>query len=208
MQVDVLNLKGEKIEKIELPSIFEKKPNINTIYEANKAYLANQRQGTASTKTRGEVSGGGRKPWRQKGTGRARVGSIRSPLWRGGGIIFGPKPRSFKIRLPQKIRTNALISSLAQKALEKKVLIIEDIILKNIKTKIVSKLISKLSLKKPLFILQERNPNFIKSTRNIPNIHSCLPENLCAYYVLSHNELVITKDGLKKLEERLLKTKV
>lgn len=203
MQVDVLNLKGKGIEKIELPSIFGKKPNINTIYEANKAYLANQRQGTASTKTRGEVSGGGRKPWRQKGTGRARVGSIRSPLWKGGGIVFGPKPRSFKIRLPHKVKTNALISSISQKALEKKVLIIEDIALKKAKTKIMAKLISKLSLKKPLFILQERSPDFIKSTRNIPNIHSCLAENLCSYYVLSHNELVITKDGMKRLEERL-----
>lgn len=205
MQVDILNLKGEKVGEMELSSeIFERKPNLNTIYEANKAYLANQRQGTASTKTRGEVSGSGRKPWRQKETGRARIGSIRSPLWKGGGVVFGPKPRNFKIRLPQKVRINALISSLVKKAQEKKLLIIDNMALKKAKTKMMAKTISKLGLKKPLFILSERTFDFIQSTRNIPNFHSCLPENLCSYYVLSHNELVSTKEGIKKLEERLL----
>ncbi|MEW6679819.1 MAG: 50S ribosomal protein L4 [bacterium] len=206
MQVDVLNIKGEKIEEIELnDEIFAKEPNPNTIYEANKAYLANQRRGTASTKRRGEVSGSGRKLWRQKGTGRARIGSIRSPLWKGGGIIFGPKPRSFKINLHKKVRRNALISSLSAKALEKKILVIDRIDLKKPKTKVMDKIISKLNLKKPLFVLSQRSPEFIKSTRNIPNLHSSLAENLCSYYVLSHNELVITKEGIKRLEERLLR---
>ncbi|MEW6006603.1 MAG: 50S ribosomal protein L4 [bacterium] len=206
MQVDVLNIKGEKIEEIELnDEIFAKKPNPNTIYEANKAYLANQRRGTASTKRRGEVSGSGRKLWRQKGTGRARIGSIRSPLWKGGGIIFGPKPRSFKINLHKKVRRNALISSLSAKALEKKILVIDSIDLKKPKTKVMDKIISKLNLKKPLFVLSQRSPEFIKSTRNISNTHSSLAENLCSYYVLSHNELVITKEGIKRLEERLLR---
>ncbi|MEW6104682.1 MAG: 50S ribosomal protein L4 [bacterium] len=205
MKVDVINIKGEKVEEIELnDEIFGKKPNPNTIYEANKAYLANQRRGTASTKRKGEVSGSGRKLWRQKGTGRARIGSIRSPLWRGGGVIFGPKPRSFKINLHKKVRRNALISSLSAKAAEKKILVIDTIELKKAKTKVMDKIIHKLSLKKPLFVLSSRSPEFVKSTRNIPNTHSCLSENLCSYYVLSHNELVITKDGVKKLEERLL----
>ncbi|MEW6680164.1 MAG: 50S ribosomal protein L4 [bacterium] len=205
MQVDVLNIKGEKVETIELSDeIFGVKPNPNTIYEANKAYLANQRLGTASTKRRGEVSGSGRKLWRQKGTGRARIGSIRSPLWKGGGIVFGPKPRSFKIRLHQKVRRNALISSLSAKALEKKILVIDGIDIKKPKTKIMARIISKLNFKKPLFVLVERSPDFIKSIRNIPNVHSCLPENLCSYYILSHNELVLTKEGIKRLEDRLL----
>jgi len=207
MKLDVLNLKGEKVEEIEVSDeVFKKEPNLNTIYEANKAYLANQRLGTAKTKTRGEVSGSGRKLWRQKGTGRARMGSIRSPLWRGGGVVFGPKPKSFKIRLHKKVKRNALISSLSLKALDKKILVLDDITIKKPKTKIMARIISKLGLKKPLFILHKRSPDFIRSTRNIPNIHSSLPENLCSYYVLSHNELVFTKDGIKRLEERLLKS--
>ncbi len=205
VKVDVLNIKGEKVEEMEISSeIFGIKPNANTIYEATKAYLANQRLGTACTKRRGEVAGAGRKLWRQKGTGRARIGSIRSPLWKGGGIVFGPKPKSFKIRLHKKVKTNALISSLSAKQSEKKLLVIDNIDIKKPKTKIMAGIISKLNLKKPLFILPSRSPDFINSTRNIPNTHSCLAENVCSYYVLSHSELVITKGGIKKLEERLL----
>ncbi|HAW50014.1 TPA: 50S ribosomal protein L4 [bacterium] len=205
MKVDVINIKGEKQEEIELPDeIFAQPINENTIYEATKAYLANQRQGTVKTKTRGEVSGSGRKPWRQKGTGRARVGSIRSPLWRKGGVVFGPVLRSYKIKIPKKIKKIALISSLSLKAKEGKIMVLDSLEIKKGKTKIVAGIISKLSLKKPLFILHEKNPNFTIGLRNIPNIHSVLYDNLCSYYVLSHNEIVLTKKAVDKLKEKLV----
>jgi large subunit ribosomal protein L4 len=206
MKVDVLNTKGKKVEEFELPSaIFTQEPNQNVIYEAVKAYLANQRLGTASTKTRGEVSGSGAKPWRQKGTGRARFGSRRNPIWRGGGVAFGPKPRSFKINLSKQIKKSALISSLSQKAEAGKVFLIDSLKITSAKTKRMARIISALSLKKPLFVLEERTPEFLLSIRNIPNTDSATPENLCAYYILSHDEIVFTKEAIERLKERLTK---
>ncbi|MDI6752695.1 MAG: 50S ribosomal protein L4 [bacterium] len=204
MNINLLNTKGKKIGDFELAEgIFGQVPNENTIYEANKAYLANQRLGTAKAKTRGEVAGSGAKPWRQKGTGRARVGSKRTPVWRGGGVVFGPNPRDYRIDLSKKVKNGALISSLSQKAKEEKIIVLNSINITSIKTKNVAKILLKLGLKKPLFVLEDRSPEFILSSRNIPNLHSTEPENLCAYYVLSHKEIVFDQKAIENLQKRL-----
>jgi len=204
MNANLLNIKGKKVSDFELPDgIFGLSPNENTIYEASKAYLANQRLGTAKAKTRGEVAGSGKKPWRQKGTGRARVGSKRTPTWRGGGVVFGPNPRDYRIDLSKKVKNNALISSLSQKAKEEKIIILDSINITSIKTKNVAQILLKLGLRKPLFVLENRTPEFILSSRNIPNMDSCEPENLCAYYVLAHKELVFTQKAIENLQKRL-----
>ncbi len=207
MKIDILNTKGKKVGDFELTeNIFAQNPNKNTIYEASKAYLANQRLGTAKAKTRGEVAGSGKKPWRQKGTGRARVGSKRTPTWRGGGVVFGPSPRDYRIDLPKKVKNNALISSLSQKAKEGKIIVLDSINITSIKTKKVAEMLSKLGLKKPLFVLEDRTPEFILSSRNISNMDSCQPESLCSYYVLSHKEIVFDQKAIENLQKRLFIT--
>jgi large subunit ribosomal protein L4 len=207
MKIDILNIKGKKVGDFELTeNIFAQNPNKNTIYEASKAYLANQRLGTAKAKTRGEVAGSGKKPWRQKGTGRARVGSKRTPTWRGGGVVFGPSPRDYRIDLPKKVKNNALISSLSQKAKEGKIIVLDSINITSIKTKKVAEMLSKLGLKKPLFVLEDRTPEFILSSRNISNMDSCQPESLCSYYVLSHKEIVFDQKAIENLQKRLFIT--
>ncbi|MEK9148639.1 MAG: 50S ribosomal protein L4 [Candidatus Desantisbacteria bacterium] len=204
MKINILNIKGKKLGDFELAeNIFGQVPNENTIYETSKAYLANQRLGTAKVKTRGEVAGSGAKPWRQKGTGRARVGSKRTPVWRGGGVVFGPNPRDYRIDLPKKVKNNALISSLSQKAKEGKIIVLDSINITSIKTKNVAQILLKLGLKKPLFVLENRSPEFVLSSRNIPNLHSTESENLCSYYVLSHKELVFTSKAIENLQKRL-----
>jgi large subunit ribosomal protein L4 len=203
MKIDILNTKGKRLGDFELAeNVFGQKPNENTIYEASKAYLANQRLGTAKVKTRGEVAGSGKKPWRQKGTGRARVGSKRTPVWRGGGVVFGPSPRDYRIDLPKKVKNNALISSLSQKAKEGKIIVLDSINITSIKTKKMAEMLSKLGLKKPLFVLEDRTPEFILSSRNISNMDSCQPESLCSYYVLSHKEIVFDQKAMESLLSR------
>ncbi|MBU1261468.1 50S ribosomal protein L4 [bacterium] len=204
MNVNLLNIKGKKLGDFELAeSIFGQVPNENTIYEASKSYLANQRLGTAQAKTRGEVAGSGKKPWRQKGTGRARVGSKRTPVWRGGGVVFGPRPRDYRIDISKKVKNNALKSSLSQKAKEGKIIVLDSLNITSIKTKNVAQILLKLGLYKPLFVLEDRTKEFILSSRNIPTLHSTEPENLCAYYVLSHKELVFTQKAIENLKNRL-----
>ncbi len=165
-------------------------------------YLANQRQGTQSTKTRSEVSGGGRKPWRQKGTGRARQGSIRAPQWVKGGIALGPKPRSYKYTVNKKERRLAIRSVLSSKVLENNLVVLDKAEMKEIKTQAMVKTLANLKVEgKTLILLPERNENVQKSARNIKNVKTTLVNTINVYDLLKYNKLVVTLDAVKKLEE-------
>ena len=173
------------------------------LYEAVVNYRANQRRGTASTKTRKEVRGGGRKPWRQKGTGRARAGSTRSPLWKGGGVTFGPKPRNYSYSMPKTAKRNALKSALTMKLTEKQLIVIEALDFKEPKTKEAAKLVNTLNLKSALIVDNHENRNLILSMRNLPGIKTVDYTQLNVYDVLNHRGLVFTKQAFKLLLERL-----
>lgn len=170
------------------------------IHDAVKVYLANQRQGTASTKTRSFVSGGGRKPWKQKGTGRARVGSIRSPLFRKGAILFGPQPRDYSMSLPKKIRRAAIKSALSKKNGESKLFVLDDVALSAIKTKQFASMLKSFEIANVLFVLPERNINLELSGRNIPNVKVIKTEGLNVYDIIKHDCLMIQKSALAKIE--------
>jgi large subunit ribosomal protein L4 len=205
-QVNLYNIKGKILGQIELPkTIFSQKISEFAIYESVKAYLANQRLGTACTKTRAEVRGGGKKPWRQKGTGRARFGSIRNPIWRGGGVAFGPKPHSFKIKIPAKVKQRALISALVDKAINKEIVVVDSLNIDRPKTSIMAEVLKNLNLSTPLIILEEPNKNLYLSVRNLKGTEVILASNLNTYKVLLHEKLLFTKKALDKLEDRFLK---
>lgn len=205
----VYNTEGKEIDKIELDSsVFDGRVNIHALYQAVNAYRANQRKGLAQTKTRGEVSGGGRKPWRQKGTGRARVGSIRSPLWRHGGVVFGPHPRDFSYNLPKKIKTLALKSSLSAKIKENNFLVLDNLKLEKPKTKEAAKIFFNLKLNirkgnRLLLLLDRMDTNLKLALRNLNFLNFNLAKDTHAYEVLAAGKLIITKTGLKELTERL-----
>ena len=207
----IYNLEGKQIDKISLdPQVFDGRINKNAIYQAVVCFRANQRKGLASTKTRGEVSGGGKKPWRQKGTGRARVGSIRSPLWRHGGVVFGPHPRDFSLTIPQKIKLLALKSSLNAKLKEDNFIILDDFILEQPKTKEALKVFTNLKInagktkkkKKVLLVLEKFSPTLKMALRNISFLEFSLAKDIHAYEVLKNNKLLITKKALEVLGER------
>lgn len=201
------NLKGEEMEKLELPEdVFDGKVNPDLLHQVVVMYNANRRQGTASTKTRGEVSGGGKKPWRQKGTGRARAGSNRSPLWRHGGIVFGPHPRDFGYSLPAKIRTEALRSSINEKLATQNLFFLEHLDVKSPKTKELAAILSALKIKEKTLVViddKERNERIIKASRNISFITLCRVGDINAWDVLAHRKLLLTKFALKTLTHRL-----
>lgn len=201
----VVDLLGKEVEKIELdPKVFDGKISKGSIYRTLHNYLANNRAGTASTKTRGEVRGGGKKPWRQKGTGRARAGSIRSPLWRHGGTIFGPHPRDFSYCLPKKIKRLALKSALNDRALNNNIIILNALVLENYKTKTFVEILKKLKLKdRLLLILPSFTRNTILSVRNIPNVEFIDSLSLNAYDVLRFQKILTTKDTLNEITKRL-----
>ncbi len=204
MAVSVVKIDGSQASTVELPdAIFGGEPNEALVHSYVVAYLANQRQGNASTKTKGLVMGGGTKPWRQKGTGRARAGSIRSPLWPGGGTIFGPLPRSYYHRMPRKQRRRALLSVFADKAKSDKIRIIEDLGLSDHKTKSMVALLKALDLdgKKVLFLDEGQNENPYRAARNIPGVAVKRARLANAYEVLNAEFLVITMSGMKELEE-------
>ncbi|OGC53968.1 50S ribosomal protein L4 [candidate division WWE3 bacterium RIFCSPHIGHO2_01_FULL_48_15] len=207
MRVNIYSEKGVKTPTtIELPKeIFETAPAETALRQYIHVYRINQRQGTASTKTRGEVRGGGRKPWRQKGTGRARQGSIRSPLWPGGGTTHGPQPHDFEADMPKKVRELALRWALSQKTSSGNLRVLGDFTLKTPKTAIAAKLIDKLGLKKALVILPE--PNFVaaRSFRNIGGTKIRTAGQLNAYDVVDSGGLLIFKESIGKLKERLEK---
>ncbi|OGX16791.1 MAG: 50S ribosomal protein L4 [Omnitrophica WOR_2 bacterium RBG_13_44_8b] len=211
----VYNTEGKEVDSIKLDSkVFDGIVNNGAIWQAVTAFRSNQRRGLASTKTRGEVSGGGRKPWRQKGTGRARVGSTRSPLWRHGGVIFGPHPRSFYNRLPEKIKNLALKSCLNAKLKENNIIVLEELKLAQPKTKEATKIFSNLKITNSqnvdkenllLLLLDKQEDSLSRALGNINFLSVGLANNTNAYEVLSNQKVVITKKGLTDLTNRLKK---
>ena len=201
--VDVYSLEGKKVKEIELnEAIFGIEPNEAIVHSVLVNYLANQRQGTQSTKTRSEVSGGGKKPWRQKGTGRARQGSIRAPQWIKGGIALGPKPRSYKYTVNKKERRLAIKSLLSSKVLENELVVVDSLEMKEIKTKEMVKVLNNLKVEgKTLMLLPEKNENVQKSARNIEGVKTTLVNTINVYDLLKYKNLIITLDTVKKLEE-------
>ena len=202
-KVDVYDMNGKKVSDVELKEeVFGIEPNENIVHAVLVNYLANQRQGTGSTKTRAEVQGGGRKPWRQKGTGRARQGSIRAPQWIKGGIALGPKPRSYRYEVNKKEKRLAIRSILSSKVIENNLTIVDKMDLKEIKTKSMVKTFENLKLEgKTLVVLPEKNLNVQASTRNIENAKAILVNTINVYDLLKYTNLVLTLDTVKKLEE-------
>ena len=202
-KIDVYDMNGKKVSEVELKTeVFGIEPNENVVHEVLVNYLANQRQGTQSTKTRAEVRGGGRKPWRQKGTGRARQGSIRAPQWIKGGIALGPKPRSYKYTVNKKEKRLAIRSILSSKVLENELVVVDALSLNEIKTKEMVKVLANLKVEgKSLIVLPEKNENVQKSARNIEGVKTSLVNTINVYDLLKYRNLVITLDTVKKLEE-------
>lgn len=202
-QVQVYNQEGRKTSKLDLAdSVFGIEPNKYAMHLAVVSYLAAQRQGTQSTLTRSEVSGGGAKPWRQKGTGRARQGSTRSPQWTHGGIALGPKPRKYKVNVNKKVKRLAMKSALSSKVAESEMFVVNKIELEEIKTKAVAEMLAKLKTgKKVLLVLPENNETIYKSARNIKGVKVATVSTLCVYDILNCNNLVVLKDAAKKIEE-------
>ena len=202
-KVDVYSIDGKKVKEVELKEeIFGIEPYEAVVHSVLVNFLANQRQGTQSTKTRSEVRGGGRKPWRQKGTGRARQGSIRAPQWIKGGIALGPKPRSYYYTVNKKERRLAIKSMLSSKVLENELTVVDKLDMKEIKTKEMVKTLTNLKVEgKTLILLPEKNENVQKSARNIEGVKTTLVNTINVYDLLKYKNLVITLDTVKKLEE-------
>ena len=202
-KIDVYNIEGKKVSDVELAeNIFGIEPNEAVVHSVLVNYLANQRQGTQNTKTRSEVRGGGRKPWRQKGTGRARQGSIRAPQWIKGGIALGPKPRSYYYTVNKKERQLAVKSVLSSKVLENELVVVDSLDMKEIKTKEMVKVLNNLKVEgKTLMLLPEKNENVQKSARNIEGVKTTLVNTINVYDLLKYKNLVVTLDTVKKLEE-------
>lgn len=204
-QVEVFNSKGEKIGDTSLSQdVFGKEPNKSLVREAVLSHLAAVRTGTVGVKTRSKVRGGGRKPFRQKGLGRARAGTIRSPLWRHGGVVFGPVARDYGWSMPKKAKRQALVSALSAKAGDGKIVVVEDIEMEAPKTKEIFNLLKKLGVEKSsLIVTAEKNYNVWLSSRNIPGVAVTYVEQLNTYDTMSKKHLVLTKAAVKKLEEVL-----
>ena len=202
-KVDVYNMQGKKVSDVELSeAVFGIEPNENIVHSALVNYLANQRQGTQSTKTRSEVSGGGRKPWRQKGTGRARQGSIRAPQWIKGGIALGPKPRSYSYRINKKEKQLAIRSLLSAKVLDNELTVVDKLEVEEAKTKVMAKALTDLKVEgKALIILADRNDNVLRSSRNIEGVKTIELNTINVFDLLNCNKLVLPLDTVKKLEE-------
>ncbi|MTI80737.1 MAG: 50S ribosomal protein L4 [Firmicutes bacterium] len=204
-KVAVYNISGDQVGEAELnDKVWGIQPNEHVLHEAVVMQLAGRRLGTHDTKTRSQVRGGGRKPWRQKGTGRARHGTIRSPIWRGGGIVFGPHPRDYKKSLPKKVRRLAMKSALSSKMQSGDILVLESLTMEQPKTKEMVSILNTLEVgNKALVVTAEKDENVTKSARNIPGIKPLRAEGLNVYDILHHDKLVITKDAVTKVEEVL-----
>ena len=203
-KVAVYNMEGKQVGEIELnDAVFGVKVNQDLMHKAVLSHLANRRQGTASVKTRGLVQGGGRTPWRQKGTGRARQGSIRSPQWVGGGVVFGPTPRDYSWRLPKKARRAALKSALSAKAAAGDILVLDQLTVEKPKTKVMAGVFEALDVRKPLLVTAEWDQNVELSVRNIPGAVVAKSVGLNVYDILNSEKLVMTKDAVARLEEVL-----
>ncbi|EGY80162.1 50S ribosomal protein L4 [Peptoniphilus indolicus] len=202
-KVQVINMNGENISEVELnEEIFDIEVNEHAVYLVVKNILANKRQGTKSAKTRSEVRGGGRKPWRQKGTGRARQGSIRSPQFRGGGVVFAPKPRDFSYTTPKKVRRLALKSVLTSKLRDGEIIVLDNIKFDELKTKNFQKMLNAIGAdKKALVVTAENDKDVVRAGANIANVQISEARNINVYDLLKYNSLVITQDALKVVEE-------
>ena len=200
--IAVLNMAGEEVGKIKLAdSIFAVEVNDAALHQVVVNYLANQRQGTQSTKTRTEVRGGGRKPWRQKGTGRARQGSIRAPQWTGGGVALGPKPRDYRYRINKKVRLLAMKSALTAKVAAKEFIVLDELKMEAIKTAEMAKVLKAINAEKALIVTAEKNENVYKSARNIKDVKATFVNEMNVYEILKYDAMVVTKDAVKKIEE-------
>ena len=201
--ISVYDMTGKQTGTMELSAdIFGIEPNVAVMHSAVINYLANQRQGTQSTKTRSEVSGGGRKPWRQKGTGHARQGSTRSPQWTHGGIALGPKPRSYRFALPKKVRRLALKSAFSSKVMADEMLVLESLSLDEIKTKTIVNMLNALGAdRKVLLVLPEKDEKVVLSARNIPGVKTALVNTLNVYDILNCDKFIVVKDAVAQLEE-------
>ncbi len=202
-KVSVYNQEGKEVSQMNLSdSVFGITPNKAVLHMVVKNYLANQRQGTQSTRTRSEVQGGGKKPWRQKGTGHARQGSIRAPQWVHGGVALGPKPRSYRYRLNKKVKRLALKSALSAKCAEKELILLDKLSMKEYKTKEMISVLKKLNVeKKALIVLEQPDQKVFKSTTNIPGIQTTQVGQLNVYDILNHDQLILLQSAATKLEE-------
>ena len=202
-KVTVYNMSGAQVGEIELSeAVFGIQPNQVAVHAVVKNYLANQRQGTQSTLTRTEVRGGGRKPWRQKGTGHARQGSIRAPQWNHGGIALGPKPRDYSYSLNKKVRRLALKSALSSKVLENALIVVDEIKAGEYKTKSVIAMLKALNIEgKALVVTAEKDEKFVKSAANIPGVKTALTNTINVYDIVNAGKLVLSKDAVAKIEE-------
>ena len=203
MKFDVLDMNGKKVSEVELSdAVFGITPNEKAVHAADVNFLANPRQGTQSTKTRSEVSGGGRKPWKQKGTGRARQGSTRAPQWTHGGIALGPKPRDYSYTLPKKVKRLALKSAFSTKVADNDLIVVDNIAVEDYKTNTVVEMLSKLGAdKKALIVMPEVDQKLIKSAANIPGVKTALVNTINVYDILNCDKFIVAKSALEKIEE-------
>jgi len=206
-EVEVVNTEGAKVGKITLsPEVFEVQPHAALMHRAVVAHLANRRSGAADTLTRAEVRGGGRKPWRQKGTGRARQGSIRAPHWTGGGVVFGPHPRDYGIEMPKKMRRLAIKSALSVKLAEGQIKVVEDLKMDAISTRGLVEILDKLGVQgKTMLVLAQTDETIKKSAKNLPWVALRVAPSVCTYDLLNAETVVFTKDAVAKVEEAQIK---
>ena len=200
--VSVFNLEGNEVGTLELnDAVFGVEVNEHLVHMAVVAQLANKRQGTQKAKTRSEVSGGGKKPWRQKGTGHARQGSTRAPQWKGGGVVFAPTPRDYTIRLNNKEKRAALKSALTSRVQENKFIVVEELKFNEIKTKNFKAVMDNLKVNKAYVVLNENDEKVVKSARNLPNVQTALTNTINVYDVMKGGTVILTKDAVKTIEE-------
>ncbi|MBD5157824.1 MAG: 50S ribosomal protein L4 [Butyrivibrio sp.] len=201
-KVSVYNIEGKKVGDMELnDAVFGVEINENLVHMAVVNQLANKRQGTQSAKTRSEVSGGGRKPWRQKGTGHARQGSTRAPQWTGGGVVFAPKPRAYSFKMNKKEKNIALKSALTSRVAEDKLIVLDSIKFDGIKTKQMVKVLDNLKVNKALVVLNDNDQNVVLSARNIPDVKTALTNTINVYDILKYDKVIVTKDAVATIEE-------
>ncbi|MCD8378810.1 MAG: 50S ribosomal protein L4 [Lachnospiraceae bacterium] len=200
--VSVYNMEGKQVGTMDLnDAVFGVAVNEHLVHLSVVQYLANQRQGTQKAKTRSEVSGGGRKPWRQKGTGHARQGSIRAPQWKGGGVVFAPVPRDYSFKLNKKEKKAALKSALSDAVANNKLIVLDELKLDEIRTKAFVKVMDNLQVEKGLVILDENDQNVVMSARNVEGIETTLTNTLCTYDIVKAKKVVVTRDAVAKIEE-------
>ena len=200
--ISVYNMEGKEVGKMELnDAVFGVEVNEHLVHMAVVNHLANKRQGTQSAKTRAEVSGGGRKPWRQKGTGHARQGSIRAPQWKGGGVVFAPKPRDYSFKLNKKEKRAALLSALTSRVLENKFVVVDELKLDEVKTKKFAEVMNNLKVNKALVVLNDVDSNVVLSARNIPTVKTAQTNEINVFDILKYDTMIVTKAAVATIEE-------